>query len=141
MHQVLPHEMRCLCLLWVFSDFLLLFHFFCLRINLWKKVSQNIKVIEDLSSPIFPQFRFFAYFCTDASDIDFFIGLPPEEEHTVSRISVAPCWYTIREMIYDPRILILFTVLFLGLPGSLMRKMWNNCKWFKISKVLPYNST
>ncbi|VDN50644.1 unnamed protein product [Dracunculus medinensis] len=70
----------------------------------------------------------------DASDIDFFIGLPPEEEHTVSRISVAPCWYTIREMIYDPRILILFTVLFLGLPGSLMRKMWNNCKWFKISK-------
>ncbi|KAK0395340.1 hypothetical protein QR680_001239 [Steinernema hermaphroditum] len=64
--------------------------------------------------------------------IDFHIGLPPHEEHTVSRLSMPGYLHQMKEIIYDPRILIMLGILNLRPPSSLSWKVRRNPDWFKL---------
>lgn len=68
--------------------------------------------------------------------IDFHIGLPPEEEHTVSRLSVPPLSYKIKEILYDPRILYLLSTLNLRFPNSIAWKVRGTTAWMKLDAVM-----
>uniref|UniRef100_A0A0M3I965 Beta-lactamase domain-containing protein n=2 Tax=Ascaris TaxID=6251 RepID=A0A0M3I965_ASCLU len=64
--------------------------------------------------------------------IDFHIGLPAEEEHTVSRLSLPSNMHLFKEIIYDPRILIMLAILYLRPPNSIAWKVRENPQWFKL---------
>ncbi|KAJ1357560.1 Beta-lactamase domain-containing protein 2 [Parelaphostrongylus tenuis] len=66
--------------------------------------------------------------------IDFHIGLPSSEEHTVSRLSVPSKAHIIKEIIYDPRVLIVLAILHLRTPTSIARKV--NPQWLKLEQDL-----
>lgn len=66
--------------------------------------------------------------------IDFHIGLPSSEEHTVSRLSMPSTAHLMKEIIHDPRVLIVLAVLHLRPPTSIARKMRENPQWFKLEQ-------
>ncbi|MCP9261704.1 Beta-lactamase domain-containing protein 2 [Dirofilaria immitis] len=65
--------------------------------------------------------------------IDFHFGLPLEEEYTVSRLTTPPFFYKLKEILYDPRILYLLSILNLRLPNSIARKIWKTNTWMKLN--------
>ncbi|KHN86060.1 Beta-lactamase domain-containing protein 2 [Toxocara canis] len=69
--------------------------------------------------------QFFREEIAQPHGIDFHIGLPPEEEHTVSRISLPSNLHVMKEIIYDPRILIMLAILYLRPPNSIAWKDMN----------------
>lgn len=75
---------------------------------------------------------FFKQEIANKFSIDFHIGLPPEEEHTVSRLSVPPLSYKIKEILYDPRILYLLSTLNLRFPNSIVWKVRGTTAWMKL---------
>ncbi|CAB3411478.1 unnamed protein product [Caenorhabditis bovis] len=77
---------------------------------------------------------FFKEEVADKFGIDFHIGLPPSEEHTVSRLSMPNNLHLCREIIYDPRVLIVLAVFNLRPPNSLARKIAANPTWFKLEQ-------
>lgn len=68
-------------------------------------------------------------------DIDFFIGLPLEEEHTMSRLSQPSYAYLLREILYDPRVIIVLAIIHLGQQTSLTKRILENPDWIKLSGV------
>ncbi|PAV59315.1 hypothetical protein WR25_15656 isoform B [Diploscapter pachys] len=66
--------------------------------------------------------------------IDFHIGLPPSEEHTVSRLSLPPLTHRFKEILHDPRVLIVLAVLHMRSPTSIGRKVRENPQWFKLEQ-------
>ncbi|CAI4232917.1 unnamed protein product [Auanema sp. JU1783] len=78
--------------------------------------------------------QFFKEEVADKHGIDFHIGLPPSEEHTVSRLSMPPTTHLLKEIVHDPRVLIVLAVLHLRPPTSIARKMRENPQWFKLEQ-------
>lgn len=78
--------------------------------------------------------RFFKEEVADVHGIDFHIGLPPSEEHTVSRLSMPPTLHLFREIVHDPRVLIVLAVFNLRPPNSIARKIAANPTWFKLEQ-------
>lgn len=70
--------------------------------------------------------------------VDFFIGLPPEEEHTVSRLSQPSYGYLLREILYDPRVIIVLAIIHLGQQTSLTKRILENPDWIKLNGVSQY---
>uniref|UniRef100_A0A1I7WZG4 Beta-lactamase domain-containing protein n=1 Tax=Heterorhabditis bacteriophora TaxID=37862 RepID=A0A1I7WZG4_HETBA len=79
--------------------------------------------------------RFFKEEVADKYGIDFHIGLPPSEEHTVSRLSMPSTAHLIKEIVHDPRVLIVLAILHLRPPTSIARKIRENPQWFKLEQV------
>lgn len=73
------------------------------------------------------------------SDIDFHFGLPSEEEHTVSRLTAPPLSYKLKEILYDPRILYLLSILNLRAPNSIARKIRETTTWMKLDTVILFS--
>uniref|UniRef100_A0A914WTT1 Beta-lactamase-related domain-containing protein n=1 Tax=Plectus sambesii TaxID=2011161 RepID=A0A914WTT1_9BILA len=69
------------------------------------------------------------------NDIDFFIGLPKEEEHTVSRLSMPSNWHLMKEIAYDPRIIFMLAILNVRPPSSIAWKVRANPDWIKLKEV------
>uniref|UniRef100_A0A8R1EIE1 Beta-lactamase domain-containing protein n=1 Tax=Caenorhabditis japonica TaxID=281687 RepID=A0A8R1EIE1_CAEJA len=78
--------------------------------------------------------RFFKEEVADVHGIDFHIGLPPSEEHTVSRLSMPSTLHLFREIVHDPRVLIVLAVFNLRPPNSIVRKIAANPTWFKLEQ-------
>ncbi|CAD6197458.1 unnamed protein product [Caenorhabditis auriculariae] len=78
--------------------------------------------------------QFFREEVAEKHGIDFHIGLPPSEEHTVSRLSLPPTMHLFKEIIYDPRVLIVLAVFNLRPPMSIARKVRDNPNWFKLEQ-------
>ncbi|CAL2033244.1 unnamed protein product [Caenorhabditis brenneri] len=78
--------------------------------------------------------RFFKEEVADVHGIDFHIGLPPSEEHTVSRLSMPSTLHLFREIVHDPRVLIVLAVFNLRPPNSIARKIAANPTWFKLEQ-------
>ncbi|CAP32212.2 Protein CBR-LACT-2 [Caenorhabditis briggsae] len=78
--------------------------------------------------------RFFKEEVADVHGIDFHIGLPPSEEHTVSRLSMPSTMHLFREIVHDPRVLIVLAVFNLRPPNSIARKIAANPTWFKLEQ-------
>ncbi|KAF1765209.1 hypothetical protein GCK72_005161 [Caenorhabditis remanei] len=78
--------------------------------------------------------RFFKEEVADVHGIDFHIGLPPSEEHTVSRLSMPSTLHLFREIVHDPRVLIVLAVLNLRTPNSIAKKVTANPTWFKLEQ-------
>uniref|UniRef100_A0A915PW13 Beta-lactamase-related domain-containing protein n=1 Tax=Setaria digitata TaxID=48799 RepID=A0A915PW13_9BILA len=76
---------------------------------------------------------FFKEEIAEKFDIDFHFGLPSEEEHTVSRLTTPPLSYKLKEILYDPRILYLLSILNLRPPNSLARKIRETTAWMKMN--------
>ncbi|KAE9418430.1 hypothetical protein Angca_009603, partial [Angiostrongylus cantonensis] len=68
--------------------------------------------------------------------IDFHIGLPSSEEHTVSRLSLPSTAHVLKEIIYDPRVLFVLGVIHLRSPTSIARKVKKNTQWLKLDQNL-----
>ncbi|GMT13158.1 hypothetical protein PFISCL1PPCAC_4455, partial [Pristionchus fissidentatus] len=64
--------------------------------------------------------------------IDFHIGLDPSEEHTVSRLSMPTKMHLLREIIHDPRVLIVLGIF--NAPHVIGRKVRTNPQWFKLEQ-------
>lgn len=75
-----------------------------------------------------------------ALGIDFHFGLPTEEEHTVSRLTTPPFSYKLKEILYDPRILYLLSILNLRAPNSIARKIRETTTWMKMNTVILSHS-
>lgn len=71
-----------------------------------------------------------------ALGIDFHFGLPSEEEYTVSRLTAPTFSYKLKEILYDPRILYLLSVLNLRAPNSIVRKIRKTTTWMKMDTVI-----
>lgn len=69
------------------------------------------------------------------SGIDFFIGLPMEEEHTVSRLSMPSKLHLMKEVAYDPRIIFMLAILNVRPPNSIAWKVQGNPSWIKLKEV------
>lgn len=67
--------------------------------------------------------------------IDFHIGLPTSEEHTVSRLSLPSNLHLMKEVLYDPRILVMLGILNLRPPNSIAWKVRGNPDWLKLESV------
>uniref|UniRef100_A0A0N5ANA1 Beta-lactamase domain-containing protein n=1 Tax=Syphacia muris TaxID=451379 RepID=A0A0N5ANA1_9BILA len=65
-------------------------------------------------------------------NIDFHLGLPATEEHTVSRLSLPSNLHLMKEVFYDPRILVMLGVLNLRPPNSIVWKVRQNPDWLKL---------
>ncbi|TMS35060.1 hypothetical protein L596_002536 [Steinernema carpocapsae] len=76
--------------------------------------------------------QFFREEVSDVYGVDFHIGLPPHEEHTVSRLSMPGYLHQMKEILYDPRILIMLGILNLRPPSSLAWKVKRNPDWFRL---------
>lgn len=76
---------------------------------------------------------FFKQEIADKFDIDFHIGLCPEEEHTVSRLTTPSLPYKLKEILYDPRILYLLATLHLRPPNSIAWKVRHTTAWMKLN--------
>ncbi|VDM56738.1 unnamed protein product [Angiostrongylus costaricensis] len=68
--------------------------------------------------------------------IDFHIGLPSSEEHTVSRLSLPSTAHVLKEIIHDPRVLFVLGVIHLRSPTSIARKVKKNTQWLKLDQNL-----
>ncbi|KAK6103667.1 Beta-lactamase family protein [Brugia pahangi] len=75
---------------------------------------------------------FFKQEIAEKFEIDFHFGLPSEEEHTVSRLTVPPFSYKVKEILYDPRIIYLLSILNLRAPNSIARKIRETTTWMKL---------
>lgn len=69
------------------------------------------------------------------SDVNFHIGLPPSEEHTVSRLTVPSTRFLMREILYDPRVLILLAIVHLQSSESIAKRIVKNPSWVRMNKV------
>ncbi|KIH53981.1 beta-lactamase [Ancylostoma duodenale] len=78
--------------------------------------------------------QFFKEEVADKYGIDFHIGLPSSEEHTVSRLSMPSTAHLLKEIIHDPRVLIVLGILHLRPPTSIARKVRENPQWFKLEQ-------
>ncbi|CAJ0573474.1 unnamed protein product, partial [Mesorhabditis spiculigera] len=67
-------------------------------------------------------------------NIDFHLGLPPSEEHTVSRLTLPSTAHLLKEIVHDPRVLIVLAIFHLRPPGSIGRKVRENPQWFKLEQ-------
>ncbi|CAD5232168.1 unnamed protein product [Bursaphelenchus xylophilus] len=77
---------------------------------------------------------------TEPYNIDFFLGLPSHEQHTVSRLAIPTNSYFLKEIVHDPRILIALTCLYSGGDVGL-RKQVNNIEFICTEKgVNSFNS-
>ncbi|CAI5441585.1 unnamed protein product [Caenorhabditis angaria] len=77
---------------------------------------------------------FFREEVAEKYNIDFHIGLPSSEEHTVSRLSMPSTLHLFREILHDPRVLIVLAVFGLRPPNSIARKITTNPEWFKLEQ-------
>ncbi|VDM20266.1 unnamed protein product, partial [Wuchereria bancrofti] len=75
---------------------------------------------------------FFKQEIAEKFGIDFHFGLPSEEEHTVSRLTAPPFFYKVKEILYDPRIIYLLSILNLRAPNSIARKIRETTTWMKL---------
>uniref|UniRef100_A0A0K0EGP2 Beta-lactamase domain-containing protein n=1 Tax=Strongyloides stercoralis TaxID=6248 RepID=A0A0K0EGP2_STRER len=66
--------------------------------------------------------------------IDFYLGIPKELESYVSELSLPSPGYRLKEIIHDPRILIVLAILNLQTNNSIGEKVKNNFDWIKIDK-------
>ncbi|VDO44762.1 unnamed protein product, partial [Haemonchus placei] len=80
--------------------------------------------------------QFFKEEIADRYGIDFHIGLPSSEEHTVSRLSMPSTAHLLKEIIHDPRVLIVLGILHLRPPTSIARKVRENPQWFKLEQTV-----
>uniref|UniRef100_A0AC34RA32 Beta-lactamase-related domain-containing protein n=1 Tax=Panagrolaimus sp. JU765 TaxID=591449 RepID=A0AC34RA32_9BILA len=78
--------------------------------------------------------KFFREEVTEKHGIDFFMGLPQSEQHTVSRLTVPDRRYLLKEILYDPRVLIVVALLNLKTRNSLAQKILDNPDWIKLEK-------
>ncbi|ETN85042.1 hypothetical protein RB195_020311 [Necator americanus] len=78
--------------------------------------------------------QFFKEEVADKYGIDFHIGLPSSEEHTMSRLSMPSTAHLLKEIVYDPRVLIVLGILHLRPPTSIARKVRENPQWFKLEQ-------
>ncbi|EYC11829.1 hypothetical protein Y032_0049g1800 [Ancylostoma ceylanicum] len=78
--------------------------------------------------------QFFKEEVADKYGIDFHIGLPKSEEHTMSRLSMPSTAHLLKEIIHDPRVLIVLGILHLRPPTSIARKVRENPQWFKLEQ-------
>ena len=60
------------------------------------------------------------------------MGLPKTEEHTVSRLTIPDKRYLLKEIIHDPRVLIVLGLLHLKTRNSLAQKVLDNPDWIKL---------
>ncbi|VDK75679.1 unnamed protein product [Litomosoides sigmodontis] len=79
---------------------------------------------------------FFRQEIAEKFGIDFHFGLPSEEEYTVSRLTAPSLSYKLREILYDPRILYLLSVLNLRAPNSIARKVRETTTWMKVNTTV-----
>ncbi|CAD5222739.1 unnamed protein product [Bursaphelenchus okinawaensis] len=97
-------------------------------------VDQIVRHVDDLGRGVGDYFRDEV---AKPHKIDFFMGLPPEEQHTVARLSFPSTSFMLKELFYDPRILIALTCMNLGGMIS-VKNQANNIEF--ISKVKGVNS-
>ncbi|KAI6190274.1 Beta-lactamase domain-containing protein [Aphelenchoides bicaudatus] len=73
--------------------------------------------------------------------IDFHIGLPDTEASNVSRLSVPSTFEKLREICYDPRILIALSLVRLAGSNSVMKQAKKSTNWIQIdNKRITFNS-
>uniref|UniRef100_A0A914YT74 Beta-lactamase-related domain-containing protein n=1 Tax=Panagrolaimus superbus TaxID=310955 RepID=A0A914YT74_9BILA len=85
--------------------------------------------------------QFFREEVSDKHEIDFYMGLPPNEQHTVSRLTIPDRRYLFKELIHDPRIFIVLGLLHLRGRNSLAKKILENPDWIKLEQNLnTFNS-
>ncbi|KAK6017216.1 hypothetical protein OSTOST_17295, partial [Ostertagia ostertagi] len=82
--------------------------------------------------------RFFKEEVADKYGIDFHIGLPSSEEHTVSRLSMPSTAHLLKEIVHDPRVLIVLGILHLRPPTSIARKVRENPSMVQIGAGCEY---
>uniref|UniRef100_A0A183BRZ5 Beta-lactamase domain-containing protein n=1 Tax=Globodera pallida TaxID=36090 RepID=A0A183BRZ5_GLOPA len=78
---------------------------------------------------------------TDKHGIDFHLGLPMPLAHTVSRLAYPPLCYQLRELVRDPRVLVVQGVLHLRTRHSLRSRVVKNTPWVRVDgKVNTFNN-
>uniref|UniRef100_A0A0N5BCW0 Beta-lactamase domain-containing protein n=1 Tax=Strongyloides papillosus TaxID=174720 RepID=A0A0N5BCW0_STREA len=78
--------------------------------------------------------QFFAEEIAKPHGIDFYLGIPKELQSFVSELSVPTTSYRLKEIMHDPRILIVLAILNLQTHSSIGEKVKNNFDWIKIDK-------
>lgn len=71
-------------------------------------------------------------------EIDFHIGLPANEHHTVSRLSCPSNYEKLREIRSDPRILIALSLLRIVGPLSVLNQAKKSTDFIQIDKMSIY---
>jgi len=66
--------------------------------------------------------------------LDFYLGLPAELEHTLSRLSLPNWRYIAREVAYDPRVLIVLGILHGRRRNSLAGRLSRNPSWLVLKR-------
>lgn len=73
--------------------------------------------------------------------IDFHIGLPTSEQHTVSRLTYPSTFEKLREIRNDPRILIALGLIKIVGPLSVMKQAEKTANWIQVDKVFYCNTS
>ncbi|KAI1703524.1 beta-lactamase domain-containing protein [Ditylenchus destructor] len=69
-------------------------------------------------------------------DVDFVLGLAPDADMEISRISLPDVKYQVKEIIYDPRVLLVIGILNLRRKRSLAYRIVRNHSWLRVKKNL-----
>lgn len=64
--------------------------------------------------------------------IDFHLGLPLEYSHTVSRLTMPDWRFKAREILHDPRVLVVLMILHARTRASLRTRIANNTEWIRL---------
>ncbi|KAI6186264.1 Beta-lactamase domain-containing protein [Aphelenchoides besseyi] len=79
--------------------------------------------------------QFFRDEIAQKHDIDFHLGLPSTEAHTVSRLSATPRSYVLREIRSDPRIMIAMLLMRIRGKQSLVKQIKCVSDWMQINEA------
>uniref|UniRef100_A0A7E4UWA0 Beta-lactamase domain-containing protein n=1 Tax=Panagrellus redivivus TaxID=6233 RepID=A0A7E4UWA0_PANRE len=80
--------------------------------------------------------QFFREEVTEKHQIDFFMGLPQSEEHTVSRLSIPGPRYLMKEILHDPRVLVVLGLLHMKTSKSISQRVLDNPDWMRLESNL-----
>ena len=76
------------------------------------------------------------------SGIDFHLGLSRKQSHTMSRLTMPGWLFQLREVIHDPRVIIVLVILHLRTTNSLRSRIARNPAWLQLNSVssIPTNA-